>query len=140
MCQITIIFQYFYINAAIAVILLFLDFQWHTYFRSAHSGNHIFIFIQICLVYSDLHPILAHIFLKMCAIWVQIRIYQKMQKNSVDRSIKTIFVNFTRKVSSGAERVTHIYFIGDLPNFQVEKTHLYVPFVCKTHSFSIFLY
>ena len=45
---------------------------------------------------------MAHI-LKICAIWVQIRIYQKMQKNSVDRSIETIFLNFTRKVSSGAK-------------------------------------
>ena len=47
---------------------------------------------------------MAHIFKNMCHIrWVQIRIYQKMQKNSVDRSIKTIFLNFTRKVSSGAK-------------------------------------
>jgi hypothetical protein len=34
---------------------------------------------------------------------VQIRIYHKMQKNSVNRSIKTIFLNFTRKVCSGAK-------------------------------------
>ena len=63
--------------------------------------------LQLNLPYFSAHygvfrfALIWHIFLKICAIWVQISIHHNVRKNTEDRAISKVFSYFDEKVPFG---------------------------------------